>query len=251
MNVYVMFSILTVVVLVLNCSFFSKYKNTYKQQANICKRIRDGGIDKEDITKGCAKVLSHLEENSIAKLITDFHKAAKKHNLKYCICAGNLLGYHREGGQIKWDDDVDVTINKVYNTLNKHHKIDNVNFNRNDRKHMGFSFDKVFHKHGSKYAFTHCETDVNYTWPFIDVFFEDKEEYCHPIENNEKIKEVEYRIGKHRVMVNICENSNGKRKSKCLNKRDGLDTGYRHQNENGVLKHVAKCKVENIKDGYK
>ena len=52
-------------------------------------------------------------------------------------------------------------------------------------------------------------------------------------------------------MVNICENSRGKRKNSCLNKRDGLDPGYRHQDENSVLKHVAKCKVENIKDGYK
>ena len=85
MNVYVMFSILTVVVLVLNCSFLFKYKNTYKQQANICKRIRDGGIDKEDITKGCAKVLSRLEEKSIAKLISGFHTAAKKHNLTLFI----------------------------------------------------------------------------------------------------------------------------------------------------------------------
>lgn len=41
-------------------------------------------------------------------LLAIFHEACKKLNLDYWIDAGTLLGLHRHGGFIPWDDDLDA-----------------------------------------------------------------------------------------------------------------------------------------------
>ena len=41
-------------------------------------------------------------------LLSEFDRVCKKHNLKYCVTAGTLLGAVRHKGFIPWDDDLDV-----------------------------------------------------------------------------------------------------------------------------------------------
>ena len=48
------------------------------------------------------------------------HSFSVKHNILYSLAYGNLLGYYREGGQIFWDDDIDIILSKKnYTTLIK------------------------------------------------------------------------------------------------------------------------------------
>jgi hypothetical protein len=49
-----------------------------------------------------AKVLKSYEE------MNSFNKIIEKHNIKYVAVGGTLLGLHRHGGIIPWDDDIDL-----------------------------------------------------------------------------------------------------------------------------------------------
>ena len=42
------------------------------------------------------------------ELLKDFDQFCKKHNLKYSLCYGTLIGAARHKGFIPWDDDIDV-----------------------------------------------------------------------------------------------------------------------------------------------
>ena len=44
------------------------------------------------------------------KMLYEFERICKKYGLRYYVAAGSLLGAARHGGQIPWDDDVDVTM---------------------------------------------------------------------------------------------------------------------------------------------
>lgn len=44
------------------------------------------------------------------EMLCDFRDLCEKHNLRYFLDYGNLLGAVRHGGFIPWDDDVDVTM---------------------------------------------------------------------------------------------------------------------------------------------
>lgn len=43
-------------------------------------------------------------------MIGELDKVCRKHNIKYTICAGTLLGAIRHKGYIPWDDDADITM---------------------------------------------------------------------------------------------------------------------------------------------
>ncbi len=73
---------------------------TYKEQKHYekysCVQISDEEVRKSQLL--ALKMLKELE------------RICKKHGISYYIAAGSLLGAARHGGQIPWDDDVDVTM---------------------------------------------------------------------------------------------------------------------------------------------
>ena len=51
--------------------------------------------------------INEMKEKQL-KMLIEFDKICKTHNLKYSLCGGTLLGAVRHGGYIPWDDDIDV-----------------------------------------------------------------------------------------------------------------------------------------------
>ena len=59
------------------------------------------------------KRLSNREvKNKIIEIMVHFDNFCRKHNLKFYLCAGTLLGAVRHNGFIPWDDDVDVCMSR-------------------------------------------------------------------------------------------------------------------------------------------
>lgn len=86
-------------------------KMGYSLQEHICivmdlnKEMEDFGyidrsgmceLSSKEIREGQLRALKHLKE------------VCEKHNLKYYLCGGTLLGAVRHKGYIPWDDDIDV-----------------------------------------------------------------------------------------------------------------------------------------------
>ena len=46
------------------------------------------------------------------ELLKDFDQFCKKHNLKYSLCYGTLIGAARHKGFIPWDDDIDICLSR-------------------------------------------------------------------------------------------------------------------------------------------
>ncbi len=49
-------------------------------------------------------------QDVLLKMAKSVHSVLEKHNIKYCICLGTLLGAVRHEGYIPWDDDFDIYI---------------------------------------------------------------------------------------------------------------------------------------------
>lgn len=47
-------------------------------------------------------------QEKLLELLKFYDSFCKKHNLKYWLAGGSMIGAIREGGIIPWDDDIDV-----------------------------------------------------------------------------------------------------------------------------------------------
>lgn len=119
------------------------------------------------------KTLKKLHETLI-ELLDEFVRICKKHNLKYTLVAGSVLGAVRHSGFIPWDDDIDVGmlrsdyekfIKIARSELNKKYYLDCFEYNQD--YHLSFAKIKknktVFDEEASHHM-------NNHKGIFIDIF---------------------------------------------------------------------------------
>ena len=79
-------------------------------------RIISKGIIKSDFLKAETKCDFYIDEKRKKiwavelDLFLEFDRICKKHNLKYYVMGGSLIGAVRHNGFIPWDDDIDVAM---------------------------------------------------------------------------------------------------------------------------------------------
>lgn len=78
---------------------FSIFRIFKRERVKMKKRFKETKLNKEDFRR-----LQLIE----LELLIEVDRICRKHNIKYCLACGTLLGAVRHGGFIPWDDDVDV-----------------------------------------------------------------------------------------------------------------------------------------------
>lgn len=81
------------------------------------------------------------------KMLNDFDKVCKKHNISYILSSGTLLGAVRHKGFIPWDDDLDVDMTRE-------------NYDR---------FLTHAHELGTQYCVQNWHTDPEFALPFSKI----------------------------------------------------------------------------------
>ena len=51
-------------------------------------------------------------KKALLEAMDEFHRVCEKHNLKYYLIGGSLIGAIRHKGCIPWDDDIDIVMFK-------------------------------------------------------------------------------------------------------------------------------------------
>ncbi len=110
-------------------------------------------------------------------LLAEFDRVCKKHNLKYIIFDGSLLGTIRHKGFIPWDDDIDVAMTRE--EYNKLLKIADKEFKEpfffqnplNDKVYRGHS--QLRDSRTTAIMYTEFNREAN-QGIFIDIFVVDK-----------------------------------------------------------------------------
>ena len=113
------------------------------------------------------------------EILVEFDKICKKHNLKYVLVGGTLIGAIRHNGFIPWDDDIDVSMlredyNKFVEIQKKelnHDKYYLQSMETNDK--FGLPFAKLRRKN-SIYCESTNPIDKNEQGIWIDIFPIDK-----------------------------------------------------------------------------
>jgi len=89
-----------------------------------------------------------------------------EHGVEYILIYGSLLGCIRHGGQIPWDSDIDITVNRDH--LDRLKKVLHVLEEEHDYRWLeevtpgNGEYHKVFPTSGTKQRY--------YRWPFVDIF---------------------------------------------------------------------------------
>jgi lipopolysaccharide cholinephosphotransferase len=109
------------------------------------------------------------------EIVMVVHEICTKHNIRYWIDYGTLLGAVRHGGFIPWDDDLDISILKSdikkFTEAMQSHLPENYAYQdwKNERK-LTFKVIKIRDKHSYYEDGIYQKGELNYDGIFIDVF---------------------------------------------------------------------------------
>ena len=146
------------------------------------------------ILYACFSIKEHYTESvntdekviqKLYNLMKIFDSLCRKHNIRYWIDAGTMLGAVRHKGIIPWDDDIDICVpeadrEKVMN-LEKDLKEQGCGLTKfwGDYKIFSFCGEKMKPENsnwgwtGKDGKITYDKGVINYTFPFIDIYFVD------------------------------------------------------------------------------
>ena len=120
-----------------------------------------------------------LCQECLLKLLKYFHNLCVKHNIKYTLEAGTLLGAVRNQGFIPWDDDADVSLirdeyDKLLDVLrNETHPEDiGVYFPEDKKEFYDFTV-RIFDKSNRTDETTNSHYDALYSYATLDIFVMD------------------------------------------------------------------------------
>lgn len=107
-------------------------------------------------------------------MLSDFDRVCRKHNIKYIIADGTLLGAVRNGGFIPWDDDIDIRMlrseyDKFAQIANE--ELDSANFFQSHKTDRGYPwmYGKL-RRNGTKAIRAGQEKLHMHSGVFVDIF---------------------------------------------------------------------------------
>ena len=146
-------------------------------------------------------------QKTATKILKEFDRICKKHNLKYSLAHGSLIGQVRHGGFIPWDDDVDVMMPR--NDYIKLRKICKTELKKpffyqthETDKEWFFLYDKIRYT-GTVYKETAFEDKKINHGVFLDIFPLDKIPDNHLLRFIQYKRHSFYRLILHCKYVNI------------------------------------------------
>ena len=122
-----------------------------------------------------------LCQEYLLKLLKYFHSLCVKHDIKYTLEAGTLLGAVRDKGFIPWDDDADVSLirkeyDKLLDVLRNEKLPDDINVYFPEDKKEFFDFTVRIYYKGRKVRTdesTSSHYDALYSYATLDIFVMD------------------------------------------------------------------------------
>lgn len=155
---------------ILGIKFKSKRKDIFEIQREVSNML-NSFVD----IRLCPKARGSLRELQLADtlLLKIFHNICEKHNMKYWLADGTLLGAIRHQGFIPWDDDLDLAIS--YDSYDEMVRILKEEFKNTD--FILYGIDKTRFGNATL-RITHRE----FEWLNLDIF------YYHPslLSNDDK-----------------------------------------------------------------
>lgn len=87
------------------CSAYIENENTDLIKDEIKRKLSDKLKEKQESDKKLRKL-----QKTELEVLMELDRVCRKHNLRYYIVGGTLIGAARTGGFIPWDDDIDVSM---------------------------------------------------------------------------------------------------------------------------------------------